>query len=125
MKKLLPYAQQLSTGTAMMLGLATYLFVAAPFLPAIAMHAGSASMFVLGLVGISASTVLFGGAIYFLTLVVLVVAGRGRTFFAFTPRSQCCSLAGWLCASWNFFGKGGQQEGVRFFGLEVALQGHL
>jgi hypothetical protein len=125
MKKILPYARQLSMGMAMVLGLSTYLFVAAPFLPAIAQHAGSSSMFVLGLVGISATTVLFGCVVFFAALAAFVVAARGRSYLAYAKVSQCTSLAGWLCSSWNFFGAGGQQEGVRFIGLEVALQGRL
>jgi hypothetical protein len=125
MKKLLPHAKPMSVCLAMVFGLAMYLIVAAPLLPAIAQHAGSASAFVFGLVGISAATVFFGCVVFFLALAALVVAARGRSFIAYTRVSRCNSLAGWLCASWNFFGAGGQQEGVRFFGLEVALQGRL
>jgi hypothetical protein len=125
MKKLLPYARQLSAGLALVLGMTGLAFSGATFLPSIAEQADTASTLILGVAAFSGAAMLFGFAIYFATLVSLVVAGRGRTSLAFAPLSDCNDLAGWLCFSWNFFGEGGQQEGLRFFGLEVALQGRL
>ncbi|KWA84167.1 hypothetical protein WL29_22660 [Burkholderia ubonensis] len=124
MKKLLPHAHPVALAVAMVLGMLTLLVGATSVVPALG-RVDTAAQMTYGLVAFSAAVVLFGYLCYFLTLAGIVLAARGRYFVAFSPRSSCRTLGFWLCHRWNFFSEGGQQEGVRVFGVEVALQGRL
>ncbi|KVP75234.1 hypothetical protein [Burkholderia ubonensis] len=124
MKKVLTYARPAALVLAMALSAAVLVGGATKALPALA-QADTVAKSALGLVAFSSAIVLFGWVVYFLALTSIVVAARGWSFFAFAPVSRCHSLGGWLCHSWNFFSVGGQQEGLRVLGFEIALQGHL
>lgn len=124
MKNLLPHAHPVALAVALVLGMLTLMVAAIAVLPALG-RADTLAQLTYGLVAFSAGIVLFGYLVYFLVLTGIVLAARGRSFVAFSRRSSCRSLGFWLCHRWNFFSNGGQQEGVRVFGLEVALQGRL
>lgn len=124
MKKLLPHAHPVALVVAMVLGMLTLMVGAIYVVPALA-RADTSAQLTYGLVAFSVATVLFGYLVYFLALTGIVLAARGRSFVAFSRRSSCRNLGFWLCHHWNFFSDGGQQEGVRVFGVEVALQGRL
>jgi hypothetical protein len=124
MKKILPYAQLLSVTCALLVGISTFVRGAAEVFPVLA-RAETATGFIAGMVAFCAGVLLAGGVVYFLSLAALVTACRGRAFLAIASVSDCRGVSAWMCSSWNFFGAGGRQSGVRVFGLEVALHGRL
>jgi hypothetical protein len=58
-----------------------------------------------------------------LVQVGLVLLFRGPGFIDWVSPAACSSFSSWLGCSWHFFGKGGQQEGVRILGIGIAFQG--
>lgn len=50
---------------------------------------------------------------------------RGADAVSWAPPSAFGSFGLWLAYDWSFFSVGGQQSGLRFCGLEIALEGRL
>ena len=78
------------------------------------------SVFILVFGGVLVATVLHA-----LILALAVLVMRGRQYVAFVSPKRCTTFGTWLVCDWHFFGKGGMQEGMRFFGLEMAILGQL
>lgn len=58
-----------------------------------------------------------------LSLALLTFLVRGTVALEWARPSECVSFDSWLMCSWNFAGRNGRQEGLRVFGLGIALQG--
>lgn len=71
-----------------------------------------------------ASVVLTFFYVLCLALFVTLLRGSHHTL-AWCSWNDCTSFSNWLSQDWCFFGSGGMQQGTRFLGFEVALQGHL
>lgn len=58
---------------------------------------------------------------------LLLAAGvrvfRGAEHVGWVRPGECIGWTYWLLDEWRFFGKEDPQEGVRFFGLEIAFVG--
>lgn len=118
MKTLAPYV-----------GMATGLLALAFLFPILIIEANrnevSGSTTIWLLIGMSALVTFFGilGAFIFAGVWTFVV--RGPAAIQVTSLAECEGLGSWLLFSWNFYSVGGQQEGFRCFGVEVAIQGRL
>lgn len=75
------------------------------------------------LVGIALATVAAFFVARLLSLAMLTYLTRGTVAIEWARPSECVSLDSWLMRSWNFAGRNGRQEGLRVFGLGIALQG--
>lgn len=75
------------------------------------------------LVAIALATVAVSAIARLLSLTLLTFVTRGTVALEWVRPSECVSFDSWLMRSWNFVGRNGRQEGLRFFGLGVALQG--
>lgn len=73
--------------------------------------------------GISALSLLASLTVRTLSLAAMVRLARGREALEWCAPSECATFAGWLGSSWGFPGAGGWQEGIRVFGLGIALSG--
>jgi hypothetical protein len=60
-----------------------------------------------------------------LLLALLVLVSRGPKAIGWVDPAECRNFGSWVSHQWRFFGVGGQQEGFRFLGLEVAFVGNL
>jgi hypothetical protein len=78
-----------------------------------------------GLVGLTVTTLLVGFVVRHLALALLVVLQRGTAALDWCRPAECTDFGSWCAHSWDFFGKGGRHQGVRCFGLELALKGNL
>jgi hypothetical protein len=124
MKKLLPFATHVSMACALLLGVGAFVGGASVVFPILA-RAETATTFILGLVAFCTAVELLAGGIYLLMLSALVMVLRGRAFVSFSPVEECSSPSAWLGSSWDFFGAGGQQKGLRVLGFEIAVKGGL
>ncbi|HEV2611807.1 MAG TPA: hypothetical protein VGU61_16185 [Noviherbaspirillum sp.] len=50
---------------------------------------------------------------------------RGPRNVRWVRPSRCDSIASWMSAEWQYYGRGGMQRGLRRFGLEVARKGYI
>lgn len=78
---------------------------------------------VLGWIGAAAAVVYCASRL--LLAAAAVRLRRGPGYVAWVRPSECTSFSAWLTSDWRFFGKGGQQEGTRFLGVEIAFAGTL
>lgn len=69
------------------------------------------------------TAIVLGNIAHAMILAFTVMSVRGVQSIGWVGLAECRDLASWLSFEWNFFGAGGRQEGIRFCGLEVAVQG--
>jgi hypothetical protein len=58
-----------------------------------------------------------------MSLALLTLLTRGTIALEWARPSECVSFDSWMACSWNFAGRNGRQQGLRFLGLGIALQG--
>jgi hypothetical protein len=73
--------------------------------------------------GSCAAAILAGLIVRALSLAAMVYLTRGREALEWCPPSECATFSGWLGCEWGFPGARGWQEGIRLFGLGIALSG--
>jgi hypothetical protein len=75
------------------------------------------------LVAVALTTIAIAVVVRMVSLALMVFATRGPKALDWAWPSECVSKESWLACSWNFAGRNGRQEGMRFFGLGIALKG--
>lgn len=54
-----------------------------------------------------------------------IYAYRGSQYVGWCKPDDCLNSLDWAFSEWDYYGLGGQQTGVRVFGIEVAYAGLL
>lgn len=111
-------------GVGALLALLVFSQVTGILAPAVAGVYGASGLlfFLTALAGLAIGAALVS---WLATLAVAVRVVRGPNHVGWVKPSECSHFKYWLSDGWRFYGHGGPQHGMRFLGLEVAVEGSL